>query len=59
MMKNKVPSDEVFRLVDDAVKGDKTALESLLSDVQDMVFNLSLRMLGTIPDAEDASQEIL
>ena len=54
MMKNKVPSDEVFRLVDDAVKGDKTALESLLSDVQDMVFNLSLRMLGTIPDAEDA-----
>lgn len=27
--------------------------------VQDMVFNLSLRMLGTVPDAEDAAQEIL
>ena len=30
-----------------------------LGDVQDMVFNLSLRMLGTVPDAEDACQEIL
>ena len=24
-----------------------------------MVFNLSLRMLGTVPDAEDAAQDIL
>lgn len=42
-----------------AVAGDKQALEDLLLSVQDMIFNLSLRMLGTIPDAEDASQEIL
>lgn len=27
--------------------------------VQDLVFNLSLRMLGTFPDAEDVSQDIL
>ena len=27
--------------------------------MQDLVFNLSLRMLGTFPDAEDASQDIL
>ena len=42
-----------------AVSGDKDALEALLVSVQDLVFNLSLRMLGTIPDAEDAAQEIL
>lgn len=30
-----------------------------LLNIQDLVFNLSLRMLGTFPDAEDASQDIL
>ena len=47
------------RLVDLAASGNRDALEELLGDVQDMVFNLSLRMLGTVPDAEDACQEIL
>ena len=42
-----------------AVSGDQKALEKLLNSVQDMVFNLSLRMLGMLPDAEDATQEIL
>ena len=42
-----------------AVSGDRDALEAVLHSVQDMVFNLSLRMLGTVPDAEDATQEIL
>lgn len=46
-------------LVDLAVEGNAQALEELLSDVQDMVFNLSLRMLGMVADAEDASQDIL
>lgn len=50
---------EMAELVDKAVAGDKASLELLLTGVQDLVFNLSLRMLGTIPDAEDASQEIL
>ncbi|MCQ4823038.1 hypothetical protein NE464_21875, partial [Eubacterium callanderi] len=30
-----------------------------LESVQDMVFNLSLRMMGMIEDAEDATQEIM
>lgn len=30
-----------------------------MTGIQDLVFNLSLRMLGTFPDAEDASQDIL
>ncbi len=45
-------------LVDQAVSGNKEALEQLLREVEDMVFNLSLRMLGSHHDAEDASQEI-
>lgn len=47
------------QIIDQAVSGDQKALETLLAGVQDMVFNLSLRMLGVIPDAEDATQEIL
>lgn len=46
-------------LIDQALHGDKAALEQVLLSVQDMVFNLSLRMLGVVPDAEDAAQEIL
>lgn len=47
------------QLIEQAVAGDRNALEAILSGVRDMVFNLSLRMLGTVPDAEDATQEIL
>lgn len=50
---------EIMRLIDEAVSGSNKSLEVLLSEVQDMVFNLSLRMLGTVMDAEDAAQEIL
>lgn len=42
-----------------ASEGKKEAVEEILLRIQDMVFNLSLRMLGTVADAEDASQEIL
>ena len=50
---------EQFERVERAVQGDRRAMEELLEEVQDMVFNLSLRMLGTQPDAEDALQDIL
>ncbi|MDF2633056.1 MAG: polymerase sigma factor RpoE [Caproiciproducens sp.] len=50
--------NQTFEMIDRAVGGDKQALEELLSSVQDMVYNLSLRMLGNPQDAEDASQEI-
>ena len=46
-------------MVVQATAGDKKALEALISGVQDIVFNLSLRMLGTFADAEDATQDIL
>ena len=52
-------NEELKKLVDQAVAGDKDALETVILSVQDLVFNLSLRMLGTFPDAEDATQDIL
>ncbi len=52
-------NEELQAFVDKATAGDKKALEALVTGVQDMVFNLSLRMLGTFADAEDATQDIL
>ena len=52
-------NQELFELIGQATAGDKAALETVLAGVQDLVFNLSLRMLGTFHDAEDASQDIL
>ncbi len=56
---NRKTNEELRALVDKATSGDKKALETLVTGVQDIVFNLSLRMLGTFADAEDATQDIL
>ncbi len=56
---NKKTNEELMALVNKATAGDRKALETLVIDVQDIVFNLSLRMLGTFADAEDATQDIL
>lgn len=52
-------NEEWLEYIKKATLGDKEALETVLLGVRDLVFNLSLRMLGTFPDAEDASQDIL
>ena len=52
-------NEEFLALIEKAVDGDSESLEALLLGVQDFVFNLSLRMLGTFADAEDAAQDIL
>lgn len=57
-MKN-ITNEELLALVEKAAAGDRTSLETVILSVQDLVFNLSLRMLGTFPDAEDAAQDIL
>ena len=56
---NKKTNEELQDLVMKATSGDKEALEMLVTGVQDIIFNLSLRMLGTFADAEDATQDIL
>ncbi|MCI9211009.1 MAG: sigma-70 family RNA polymerase sigma factor [Eubacterium sp.] len=57
-MKN-IPNEELLSLIEKATAGEKESLETVLLSVQDFVFNLSLRMLGSFPDAEDAAQDIL
>ncbi|MDO4275022.1 MAG: sigma-70 family RNA polymerase sigma factor [Eubacteriales bacterium] len=52
-------NEDLGILIDKATAGDKEALETVILSVQDLVFNLSLRMLGTFQDAEDAAQDIL
>lgn len=52
-------NEELFALIEKATAGDSKSLETVILSVQDLVFNLSLRMLGTFADAEDAAQDIL
>ena len=56
---NQKSNEELQTMAEKATAGDREALEVLVAGVQDMVFNLSLRMLGTFADAEDATQDIL
>lgn len=56
---NNITNEELLALIEKATAGDKESLEAVILSVQDLVFNLSLRMLGTFPDAEDATQDIL
>ncbi|MDR0879141.1 MAG: RNA polymerase sigma factor [Clostridioides sp.] len=51
--------EEMEQLITEATTGNSQALETILKSVQNLIFNLSLRMLGTVPDAEDATQDIL
>lgn len=46
-------------LIDKALEGNTKALEEILLEVKDLIYNLSLRMLGTSNDADDATQDIL
>ena len=52
-------SAELEHWVERAKQGDRRAAEALLSAVQDDLFRMARRMLGTRVEAEDATQEIL
>ncbi len=47
------------QLVTLSLKGDKKSLNKLLKRNQGYIFNICLRMLSSVPEAEDATQEIL
>jgi len=50
---------QLEKLVEEANKGDKIALEKVVIAIKDLVYNLALRMLLYPADAQDATQEIL
>lgn len=49
---------EENELIKSCLDGNKQSLEKLISSIQGLVFNLSLRFLWNRLDAEDATQEI-
>src|SRR5260370_13530555 len=49
----------VEALIEQANAGSQDALEVIIRQIQDRVYNLALRMLLEPADAEDATQEIL
>ncbi|WP_298475935.1 RNA polymerase sigma factor [uncultured Maribacter sp.] len=51
--------DTLEILVEKANLGDRKALESVVLNIKDYIYNLSLKMLLYSEDAEDATQEIL
>jgi len=59
MKKQSSNSIDINTFIAHAIDGDSTALSQILNEVNFFVFNLFLRMLGAIADAEDASQDIL
>ncbi len=50
---------ELEELVERAKQGNRQALGEIIGAIQQQVYGLALRMLGTPADAEDAAQEIL
>ncbi len=48
-----------LELVSKALRGDKKALTLLVESVENLIYNLALKMLWHPQDAEDASQEVL
>jgi RNA polymerase sigma factor (sigma-70 family) len=51
--------ETIEQMTQQAIAGDKDALERLVTSLQGDLYGLSLRMLGNREDAEDATQEIL
>ncbi len=65
-MKNKNPfstknqdNSETNVLIQQVLQGDKNALNQLLTRHQDYIFNIALKMLNHVQDAEDVTQEVL
>lgn len=56
---SKKENENLAAFIDKAIAGDRDSLETVILSVRDLIFNLSMRMLGTFHDAEDATQDII
>jgi len=54
-----IEMNELEKLAKKAVAGDKKSLELIVIQIQDLVYNLAIRMLWHPDDAKDATQDIL
>ena len=48
-----------LELLDQALQGNKEALNALLANHVEYIYNISIKMVGSIQDAEDITQDIL
>jgi RNA polymerase sigma factor (sigma-70 family) len=54
-----MPRENLLPLVEQALSGDRSAVERLIQAIQGLVYNLCVRFFWNPADAEDACQEIL
>lgn len=58
LLPNQYTDFEDAKLVELSINGDKNALQALIVRHQLFVYNLALKMVGNVPDAEDLTQEV-
>jgi RNA polymerase sigma factor (sigma-70 family) len=56
---NPLAGRDINELVRSAGEGNRAALEAVVRAVSNDVYRLALRMTGNVPDAQDATQEVL
>ena len=52
-------SKSELELLDQALQGNKEALNALMANHSEFIYNISIKMVGSIEDAEDITQDIL
>lgn len=57
--KESYPDQRDYELISLALNGDKASLTSLIKEHQKYIFNVALKMVNNVEDAEDITQEIL
>jgi len=57
--KSSYSDNEDITLIEESVKGNRNALDILIKKHQQFIFNIALKMVNNVADAEDITQEVL